>query len=72
MTTPDLKPCPFCGNGRNLLVTGMRDPVWPLFPAEIICTKCNAAVVFAYCSTVERAKQLAMQEWNRRANDENQ
>lgn len=69
MKTADLKPCPFCG-GRDLTITGMRDPLWPLFPAEVICHKCEAAVVFAYVSTIERAKQIAMEQWNRRANEE--
>jgi Lar family restriction alleviation protein len=65
----DLKPCPFCG-GKKLLVTGMKDPIWHLYPAEIICTNCDAAVVFQYVSKVEQAQRLAVEAWNRRENDE--
>lgn len=69
MSGPDLKPCPFCG-GKELFVTGMRDQIWPLYPAEIICTNCDAAVVFGYFSEIEQAQRFSVEKWNRRANDE--
>ena len=68
--TPDLKPCPFCG-GKELIVTGIKDPFWHLYPAEVICLECSTAAVFLYTSEVEHAKQVAVEKWNRRVICEN-
>ena len=66
MAIPDLKPCPFCGGkamtseaaGIDARVTGWG---W------VGCQYCR---VFKEYSHGERGKALAIEAWNRRANDE--
>ena len=64
---PDLKPCPFCGSEDVYFVGGVRDPIWPLFPAAILCYGCGMGVEFAYFPTVEEAKKEAYESWDRRS-----
>ena len=67
MKTPDLKPCPFCGN---------REPVYryeivregnTFFTADyVVCTNCGCRTD----SYIDSGVYIAAKAWNRRANDE--
>jgi len=62
MTTPDLKPCPFCGGKAKFdTVTWVR---WE--EPCIVCTKCEALFTTGW---VDPSQSDLIEAWNRRAND---
>ena len=58
---PDLKPCPFCG------MTVMAYREHPKLGIAVQCQRFECNVMTRYFQT----KELAIEAWNRRANNEN-
>ena len=68
METPELNPCPFCG-GKNI---ELRDTSkhWQCFAAKIVC-ECAVSIEIS-SNSFERAKEIAVTQWNTRAPQEPQ
>lgn len=85
MSEPNLKPCPFCGGEAEFFVQshttsemGMKS-YWHI---GVRCTKCNLTSPKLYSLTltlgtnaeiraIEDERQHAVDDWNRRAADDN-
>ena len=72
MTTPDLKPCPFCG-GEPLLMQKENNSWY------VTCNSCSASskehapravIPWEAYHALQDAVSKAVDAWNRRANDE--
>lgn len=71
MTTPDLKPCPFCGSRQIYKKTTVKNAV-------IWCNLCGAEVSrgmpLGKCDSLAEAEEefgcKTVEAWNRRANDD--
>lgn len=57
---PELKPCPFCGNIPELTVDNICDEL----NYQVSCTHCFARTY------LETSEEEAVEQWNRRADDE--
>lgn len=68
MKTPDLKPCPFCGGKA---ITSEEAGINPRIPG---CgwVGCQCCRVFMEYTHGDKGKKLAIDAWNRRANDESE
>lgn len=69
MTTPDLKPCPFCGGTAFAYEVKPHQHFLSEFGEYggggfVECTGCS-------CGVSEKTKEEAIEAWNRRANNEN-
>ena len=69
MTTPDLKPCPFCGMKPLVFYIPPHDHYIADFPryegaGAIECLECGAAMM-------GKTEKEVIEKWNRRASDEN-
>lgn len=59
----ELKPCPFCGSEGVLINSGNH---WTMVYYRVICKR-SCCFMGTFCSDPE----IAVEQWNRRANDEN-
>lgn len=57
----ELKPCPFCGGNAVL-----KHSVFVRFSAFVICKNCGVRTMEYTSNSLDDAKMLAMQIWNRR------
>jgi Lar family restriction alleviation protein len=65
MTMAELKPCPFCG-GKAVVYKENGDEM-----VSIACSECNCGTAYiSGASSTEKKIEIAVQDWNRRFDDE--
>ena len=67
MKTPDLKPCPFCGQQPRIDRYFMPNMPNVLYAVQCVNINCPTNPITQYC----KDRKFIIESWNRRVTDEN-